>query len=205
LRVGGSRVVGLCSSLQGGLAGRAPRPPGPADWCRSQSGEGRRMSAPGLGGSGRPARTSWTTAPVFPTCVSVRWVEGTSRQVGLGAEKRVGATVRVCFSVAWLPPGHDPGPGGGATTTARQRDLGSRWDIYLVLGHFGTKTRPQGRARHHEQRRDRQPSERGESCRTERSQLRSRKRAFRERARSAGQADGARAVGPGTAWETTCH
>ncbi len=50
-----------------------------------------------------------------------------------------------------------------------------------------------------------EPSERGDSCRTERLQLRSRKRAFRERAMSVSRAEEARAVGQGTARETTCH
>ncbi len=48
-------------------------------------------------------------------------------------------------------------------------------------------------------------SECGDLSSIERSPLQSSKRAYRERATSASRADGARAVGPGTARETTCH
>jgi hypothetical protein len=40
--------------------------------------------------------------------------------------------------IAWLPPGHNPGPDGGVATSARQR-------AFRALGHFGSKTRPHGR------------------------------------------------------------
>jgi hypothetical protein len=41
----------------------------------------------------------------------------------------VEATRRVYFPVAWLPPGHDPDAGGGAATSALQRDCIWTWDI----------------------------------------------------------------------------
>ena len=47
--------------------------------------------------------------------------------------------------------------------------------------------------------------ERGDSCRTERSRFRSRKRALREQATSEWRAEEARALGPATERVTTCH
>jgi hypothetical protein len=63
-----------------------------------------------------------------------------------------------------------------------------------ALGHFGTKTRPRGSARHVTS--DATDSDaagidsgkRNDTCRAERSQLRSRKRAFREQATPVGRA-----------------
>ncbi len=87
---------------------------------------------------------------------------------------------------AWLPPGHDPGAGGGAATTACGTVLAfdileRRRDLRVELGNVGNDaTGGEATAR--------ESSERGDSCRTGRSQLRSCKRAFRERATSAGQA-----------------
>jgi hypothetical protein len=57
-----------------------------------------------------------------------------SETVGLGAEKRVGGDrssyLKLNFPVAWLPTGHDPGAGGGAATTARQRDHIWSWTFW---------------------------------------------------------------------------
>ncbi len=39
--------------------------------------------------------------------------------------------------IAWLQPGHDPSADGSVATTALQQ-------TFLALGHFGSKTRPQG-------------------------------------------------------------
>jgi hypothetical protein len=70
-----------------------------------------------------------------------------------------------------------------------------------ALGHFGTKTRPRGRARHvtsdatDSDAAGIDSSERCDACRAERSQLRSRKRALREQAspvRRAGHDPGGR-------------
>jgi hypothetical protein len=48
---------------------------------------------------------------------------GTGQQVGLGAERRSGGDQRLHSPTAWLPPGHEPGAGGGVATTAQQQKV----------------------------------------------------------------------------------
>jgi hypothetical protein len=56
--------------------------------------------------------------------------------------------VRVYFPIAWLPPGHDPGAGGGVAISAQQRDRIWPWDVLDRIRDFRVA------ARFREQRRD---------------------------------------------------
>jgi hypothetical protein len=77
---------------------------------------------------------------------------------------------QVDFPIAWLPPGHDPGAGGGVATTALQRDrfgldiLERRRDLSVTRG-FVSSDVTESEAT------DSQSSERGDSCRKERPQV----------------------------------
>ena len=51
-------------------------------------------------------------------------LSGLVGEVGLGAEKHGGGDEKIYYPIAWLPPGHDPGAGGGVpgvATLARQQ------------------------------------------------------------------------------------
>jgi hypothetical protein len=61
-------------------------------------------------------------------CFSPANVSSTSCRLALpmsgsGQRDAVEAIGRVYCPIAWLPPGHDPGAGGGVATTAQQRGL----------------------------------------------------------------------------------
>ncbi len=71
-------------------------------------------------------------------CLTLTALEPLYSVVGIGAEECCGGDRMVYYPIAWLPPGHDPGADGCVATTARQR-------AFCALGHFGSKTRPQGR------------------------------------------------------------
>jgi hypothetical protein len=108
---------------------------------------------------------------------------------GLGYERKgaVLATGRVYFPIAWLPPA---APG-----------LVAAWQLLpcsgtvFGFGHFVMKSRDTTNS----EATGSEPGKRGDLCRTERSRLLSRKRAFRARVTSASLAEGAWAVGPETA------
>ncbi len=111
---------------------------------------GRGTSWAGLLGLGHLATHSWepqvTTGDhsVLVTCghlwsgdhsalVTCGHLARTRMGLDLGGKHGDGERV-VYFQIAWLHPAAD----GGVTTTARQRE-------FYALGHFGSKTRPQGR------------------------------------------------------------
>jgi hypothetical protein len=71
------------------------------------------------------------------------------RQVGLGAEKRGGDDRKIYLPIAWLPPGNDPGAGGGVATLAQQRGR-------FGLGTFWNEDATSGSREARDQRRDRQ-------------------------------------------------
>jgi hypothetical protein len=71
------------------------------------------------------------------------------KRVGLGAEKRGGGDQKIYQTIAWLPPGHDPGAGGGVATLARQRGR-------FGLGAFWNEDATSGSREASDQRRDRQ-------------------------------------------------
>jgi hypothetical protein len=159
----GTATVGPCRSPGCASAARGTGPPQQRREWRSRSG-GRALPR---------------------TRAMIRGVDS----VGLGAEKRGGGDRKIYQPIAWLRPGHDPGAGGGVATLARQR---GRFD----LGTFWNKDATSGSCEARDQRRDRyvtsdatdsdaagiDSGERGDACPAERSQLRSRKRALRERA-----------------------
>jgi hypothetical protein len=159
------------------------------------SGHFCRSAASALTGSPSPSRF---LSSISSHCRSPILSSGSERRCAMEATGRTQL-------FAWLPPGHHPGKGGGVASTARQRDNIWPWDILERRRDLRIARGIVNSDANDSRVMDSVPSERGDSCRTEQLQLRSRKRAFRERATSAGQADGARAVGPGTALETSCH
>jgi hypothetical protein len=53
-------------------------------------------------------------AAIAPTqSLRIRTVWSASGNVGIGLGKRLGGDRIVQCPIAWLPPGHDPGAGGG--------------------------------------------------------------------------------------------